>query len=214
MSRVKRIRESIDGSLNRWQARAEAVEAHLEASHDQALERVEAGKKAYLEAIDKVKASVIKSKTMAEEEKQRILTRIDETRVQIALGKAETIEEFKRQQEAMRNEVNRVEREVETKLAAYDAKVDESLDEMAEELVRAGDALDAELDASAMRLEGWKGEVKAGFKAKTDQVKSHVAAFKAKIAAQREGALAKKQAFETEFNEGWNQIKSAFRGLK
>ena len=88
MSRTQRIRQSADGALDRWQVRAEAIESQLDASKDQSMEKVEAAKRAYLKTIDKVKAGVAESKTLADAEKQRLRTRLDESRVQVALGKA------------------------------------------------------------------------------------------------------------------------------
>ena len=102
MSRVQRIRQSVDGTLDRWQVRAEAMEAHLDASQEQAMERVEAGKEAYLSAIDKAKTGIAEANSLADAEKQRLQTRLDEASVQIALGKAETEEAFNKQRETLK----------------------------------------------------------------------------------------------------------------
>ena len=83
MSRTERIRQSADGALDRWQVRAEAIESQLDASKDQAMEKVEASKKSYLNAIDKVKAGVAESKTLADDKKQKLQTQLDEARVQL-----------------------------------------------------------------------------------------------------------------------------------
>lgn len=214
MSRTQRIRQSADGALDRWQARAEAIESQFDTSKDQAMEKVEATKRAYLKTIDKVKAGVAESKTLADAEKQRLRTRLDEARVRVVLGKAETAEAFDKQREALKTELSNVEKEVDAELAAFDNEVDESLDEMARDLVEAADALDAEMDAAAARLEALKAKASAEVTATVAEVKRNVDGFKAKIDAKRKDASASAQVFESEFNQGWNQIVSAFKNLK
>ena len=214
MSRTQRIRQSADGALNRWQIRAEAIESQLDTSKDQAMEKVEATKRAYLKTIDKVKAGVAGSKTLADAEKQQLQTRLDEARVQVALGKAETAEAFDKQREALKTELSNMEKEVDAELAAFDNKVDETLDQMARDLVEAADALDAEMDAAAVRLEVLKAKASAYFNANLAEVKRNVDGLKAKIDTKRKDASANAQVFELEFNQGWKQIVSAFKNLK
>ena len=214
MSRTQRVRQSVDGALDRWQARAEAVETHLDASKDQAMEKVEASKQAYLRTIDKVKTGIAESKTLADAEKQRLHAKLDEARVQVALGKAETAEAFDKQRKALKTELVNVERKVDAELAAFDNEVDEALDTMAKDLVEAADALDADMDAAAAKMDALKAKASADFKENRAEVKSNVAAFKAKIDAKRKEASANAQAFESEFSEGWKQIIASFRSLK
>ena len=214
MSRTQKIRQSVDGALDRWQARAEAVESHLHASKDEAMEKVEASKQAYLRTIDKVKAEVAKSKTIADSEKQRLQQNLDEARVKVALGKADTVDEFNKQRDALKTELANVEKKVDAELAAFDDKADETLDRLARDLVKAADAFDAEMDAAAAKLHSLKEKVSVDFDANAEKVKSNVAAFKTKIGAKREDASTNAQAFESEFSEGWHQIVASFKNLK
>ena len=214
MNRTERIRQSVDGVLDRWQVRAEAIESQLDASKDQAMERVEATKKSYLDAIDKVKAGVAESKTLANDKKQKLQTQLDETRIQMALGKAETVDEFNKQRQALKTGYSNLEKEVDAELAALDNEIDESLDLMARDLVDAGNALDAEMDAANARLEALKEKAAADVDANVSKVKQKVDGFIAKIDAKRKDASASAQDFESEFSQGWNQIVSAFKNLK
>ena len=141
MSRVKQIRQSVDGTLDRWQVKAEAMETVLDTSQDQVLDKLETGKQAYLDVIDKVKAGIATSQSLAQAEKDRLQQRLDEARLQIALGKADTIDAFNEQRQKLSKELARLEKEVDAELAAFDEEVDEVLDEAAQDLVQAGDAL-------------------------------------------------------------------------
>ena len=214
MSRVERARQSVDGTLDRWQIRAEAMEAHLNVSEKQAMERVEAVKKSYLDNIDKVKAGIVKSKSLADAEKQRLQTRLDEARVQFALGKAETEDEFNKQCMALKSGLEQLEREVDADLAAIDEEDDEFLDQAVQDLVDGWDAVDAEMDAMTVKFQTMKMETTAGAEAKIAQAKNDLAAFKKKISAKRADASEKVQTFSSEFDKGWEQIKAAFKSLE
>jgi hypothetical protein len=214
MSRVERVRQSLDGTLDRWQTRVEAMEAHLDASQTQAMERVEGVKKSYLHTIDKVKTGIGESKSLAVSEKERLQTRLDEARVQFALGKAETEDEFNRQCRALKSGLSQLEREIDSELTAFDAHVDESLDRVAKDLVDAGNALDAEMDAMTTHFQTMKAQATAEIEEQTVKAKSELASFKEKINAKRGDASANIHAFNSEFDAGWNQIRSAFKNLK
>ena len=214
MSRVERARQSVDGTLDRWQIRAEAMEAHLNVSEKQAMERVEAVKKSYLDNIDKVKAGIAKSKSLADAEKQRLQTRLDEARVQFALGKAETEDEFNKQCMALKSGLAQLEREVDADLAAIDEEDDEFLDQAVQDLVDGWDAVDAEMDAMTVKFQTMKMETTAGAEAKIAQAKNDLAAFKKKISVKRADASEKVQTFSSEFDKGWEQIKAAFKSLE
>jgi hypothetical protein len=190
------------------------MEAHLDASQKQAMERVEAAKKSYLHTIDKVKTGIGQSRALAVSEKDRMQTRLDEARVQFALGKAETEDEFNSQCKALKSGLAKLEREIDHELTAFDAKVDDSLDHAAKDLVDAGNALDAEMDAMTTHFQTMKAQVTTEIEAQTAKAKSELASFKEKINAKRGDVSANIHAFDSEFDAGWNQIKSAFKNLK
>ena len=213
MSRVIEIRQSVDGVLDRWQVKVEAMETLLDASQDQVLDKLEASKQAYVDVIDKVKVGITDSQSLAQAEKDRLQQRLDEARVQIALGKADTIDAFNEQRQKLSKELAHLEKEVDAELAAFDEEVDEVLDEAAQDLVQAGNALDAQLEATAVQLLLFKDTVKSGAETKIAQAREGVAALKANVAAVRKDAPATIKAFETEFTAGWDQMVSAFKNL-
>ena len=76
MSRVIEIRQSVDGVLDRWQVKVEAMETLLDASQDQVLDKLEASKQAYVDVIDKVKVGIADSQSLAQAEKDRLQQRL------------------------------------------------------------------------------------------------------------------------------------------
>ena len=214
MSSIKNIRESVDGRLDRWQARAEAMESQISASKEKAQERVEASKQAYVAAIDKAKAGVEASTSLATEEKQRLHAKLDNARVQAALGKAETKDAFTEQSHKIRTSLKEMEGSIDKEMDSFDASIDEGLEKMAAELVAARNTLDAELEAAEQRLHGMKDEAKEDLQAKAAGVKADIAGFKSKISDRRGRAAEDLDAFNTEFSEGWKKIGAAFKNLK
>jgi hypothetical protein len=89
MSRIRQIRESVDVKLDKLDAHADALEASLHHAEDQIRGRIERGKQQVHRALDTLKADIDKSKHLSETYKQKLQERIDELKVQIALGKAE-----------------------------------------------------------------------------------------------------------------------------
>lgn len=203
MSRIRKIRDSVDGRLDRWQARAEAMENQLSASKEKAQDRVEASKRTYVDAIDKAKAGIEASTSLAANEKQRLHTNLDSARVQAALGKVESKDAFARQSREIRAGLKEMEGNIDKELDAFDSSIDEGLEKMAGELVAARNTLEAELEAAEQRLHGWK-----------DGTKEDIAGFKAKIAEHRGQAAEDLEAFNEDFSEGWKKIGTAFKNLK
>ena len=84
--------------------------------------------------------------------------------------------------------LSNLEKEVDAEPAAFDNEVDETLDQMARDLVGAADALDAEMDAAAARLVALKAQASADVDVSVAEVKRNVDGFKAKIDAKRKDA--------------------------
>jgi hypothetical protein len=89
MSRIRKIRESVDARLDKLDAHADAFEATLHRTKEGIDERIERGKQEVHRALDTLRADVDKSKQFSEAQKQKIRAEIDNLKVQIALGKAD-----------------------------------------------------------------------------------------------------------------------------
>ena len=89
MSNIRKIRESIDTKLDRWEADETALEAQLDLNKEKAVERLEAHKQRLSEALQKFKEEIGQLPHLSQEIKDNIQTQIDHLRVQLALGKAE-----------------------------------------------------------------------------------------------------------------------------
>jgi len=213
MSTAKSIRESIDGALDKWQAKAEAMEAQVEASKEQVSEKFEASKQKYLEFMDKLKEKVSANKELSQERAQALHTKIDEARVQIALGKADTADAIEAQTKVIKTKIREVEEELNKDIASFDKKLNEGWSQIMENLVKASDVFEADLDAAGARLTALKSKASGELKESKEEIKKSLAEIKEKIAEERKNFSESTAAFDTEFSEGWNKIVGAFKGL-
>lgn len=213
MSTAKSIRESIDGALDKWQAKAEAMEAQVEASKEQVSEKFEASKQKYLEFMDKLKEKVSANKELSQERAQALHTKIDEARVQIALGKADTADAIEAQTKVIKKKIREVEEELNKDIASFDKKLNEGWSQIMENLVKASDVFEADLDAAGARLTALKSKASGELKESKEEIKKSLAEIKEKIAEERKNFSESTAAFDAEFSEGWNKIVGAFKGL-
>ncbi len=206
MAKVHEIRKSIDTKLDRLEAGAAALEAQLDITKDKALERLESQKKQFSQALDRLKAEIEKSKTLAADIKAKIVQQVDHLKVQLALGKAEAKDAYEAQKEKIGGAIASFQTSVER-------EVGEVSDAVTQELVAAENALDAELDAVAAQFEIEKARQQAQFEQKKKELTEQIHLFKNDLKGKREKAGAKADTFEGEFSAGLEQIKKAFSNL-
>jgi DNA repair exonuclease SbcCD ATPase subunit len=149
---IKQIRTSFDAKLDALQAKAEAFDANLTQSKQKVTERVEQRKQALHDALDRFKAEIQRQEDLAAEKKQKLAAEIDEIKVQIALGKAETRDALETQRKKIGDAIAKLESAADKALEQMEHKADASWETMIHHYVSARDALDAELEAAAIRM--------------------------------------------------------------
>ncbi len=206
MSKIHELRESIDAKLDKWEAGAAALEAQLELTKDKALERLESQKQQLRQALDRLKAEIEKSATVAAETKPKVLAQLDQLKVQLTLGKAETKDAYEAQKKKIKEAIASFQ-------ASVEREVGEVSDAVTQELVAAENAIDAELDAMAAQFEIEKARQQGQFEQKKKELAEQIHLFKNDLKDKREKAGAKAATFEGEFSAGLDQIKKTFSNL-
>ena len=206
MSNIRKIRESIDTKLDRWEADATALEAQLDLNKEKAMERLEAHKQRLSEVLQKFKDEIDKLPDLAQEIKANIQSQIDHLRVQLALGKAEARDAYDSQKAKIHKAI-----------ISFKASIDREIEGLSEtvmkELVAAENTLDAELDALAAQFELEKTKQQAGFEEKKKELAEYITRFRADLEAKRQKAGDKLAAFEEEVSPALNDLKKAFSKL-
>jgi len=213
MSKVREIRESIDKKLDHWEASATAFEAQLQQTKDQALAKLEVSKKTLMEAVEKFKLGVAKTRGIAENEKKEIQARCDDLQVQLALGKAEIRDAFEAQRKKIQHSIATLESTVDRNLEAAGPAADESFEKAAEKLIAAEIKYEAEVDALEARFIMEKAETKAQFEKKKSDLLAQINEFKTRLQGKRNMAKEKAATFEKELSDGISKIKHAFKAL-
>ncbi len=171
MSRIDEIRESIDTKLNKWEAEVAALDAHLNLSKDQAIEKLETQKKQFAEVLTRFKAKVDESKTTAKEEKKEIRNKLEHLQAQLALGKAKTKAAYESQKKEIKDAIKSFE-------ASIDREFDDSLYPVVVILIDEANALTAYLGSMEVQFEREKAKRLAQFKLKKNEIAANVLAFR------------------------------------
>lgn len=206
MATIHEIRETIDSKLDKWEANATALEAQLSVSKEKAVERLEAQKRKFAEALSKFKAEIEKSQQIAEKTKSTIKTQLDHLQVQLALGKAEAKDAYESQKTKIKNAITSF-------VASADQEIGDVSEAVTKELIAAEDALDAELEALAAQFEMEKASQQAKFNEKKEELAAKIQRLKNDLKEKKLLTGEKLTAFESDVSSGLAQIKKAFSDL-
>ncbi len=211
--RIEQIITSSDAKLDLLRAKAEAFDANLTLSKQKVRERVEQRKQALRDALDRFKAEIQRQEDLAAEKKQKLAAEIDELKVQIALGKAETRDALETQRKKISDAIARLESNADKEQVQMQDKVDAAWDAMIHQYVSARDALDAELEAAGIRITSVEEKVGEAFEQGKKEIAQKIASFKRQLAEKRPQRIEKRAQFETELAAGLDQIAKAFKRL-
>jgi len=206
MSRVKEIREAIDTKLDKYEAEASAIESQLNLSKDKAIEKLETQKKQFADVLTGFKAKINESKAIAQEEKTKIQNQLENLRVQLALGKAESKAAYESQKKAIEDAIKSFE-------TSIDRELDEAVDAVTSKLIGEANALGAQLDAMKVQFERAKAEGQAQFEEQKKGLAAKVQAFRQDLREKKQRAVDKGTALESELSAGLSQVKTAFSNL-
>jgi chromosome segregation ATPase len=209
MAKIHQIRESIDRKLDGLEKRASALEAQLSRSKSTAIEELEARKKKLGDVLDSFKTKIEESKEVTNEKKKEIQSQVEHVQVQIALGKAETRDILDDQKKKIGDAVKTFEKNVDEQLE----NAVTGFETIKEDLVESFDILDAEMEALEAQFEMEKAAKKADFQEQKKKLAAKIEAFRNDISAKKGTVEEKAATFESQFNEGFDQIKHAFKNL-
>lgn len=202
MSKMQEIRDRIHNRVERWEHRLEALESQLENTGEQAMKRVEDTAEALVDA-----AQALEDKL--EPAAENVRKSLQELRVKLALGKAETRDAFDAESKKVHQQLHAVEHLVD--------EVGEDLEALAsremERFARAGDRLRTELEAAELQYSLGKAEAKDAVEEQRKQLRSHVATAREELKEVGEDAGERWQAFEARMGAAWSDLRDAFRSL-
>jgi ElaB/YqjD/DUF883 family membrane-anchored ribosome-binding protein len=202
MSKMQEIRERAHNRAERWEHRLEALEAQLESTGEQAMKRVADTAGALVDAAEALEKKL-------EPAADELRHSLEEMRVQMALGKAESRDAF----DAESNKVHK-------QLHAAEHLVDQLGDELearagkeAERFVRMGDRLRSELEAAELQYSLGHAQAQDAVAEGRSELRDLVAAARGELKEAGEEAGERWQAFEDRMGAALSDLRAAFRAL-
>ncbi len=206
MSIIRNIRESIDTRLDHLDARAEALEAQLEGTRDEALKRVEQQKENLVTALSRMEQKV--SGSVAKKSAD-LHAAFDHLRVQLTLGKAETTDLLKEQEIKIRDAVQTVEE----RLEHAEEGLEDNLAKQASAFVGIANKLRAEFEAAELQFALFQGEHREDVEAGKDALRGALNNLRDKLKNAGHEVGERLGDFENEFGAGLAHIRKAFLEL-
>ncbi|MDZ4854595.1 MAG: hypothetical protein SGJ26_07040 [Nitrospirota bacterium] len=209
MSRIKELRASFDKKLDALEHQAEALEAQLTQTKDQAIQGLEQRKQQLRELLKHVETNVQASKDIAAQAKTEVQAKLEHLQVQLALGKADARDTFEEQREKILKALNEFESVAEQKLkgVAFESG------KVWEDLVGRTSKLEAEFEALKDRFESEKAKQQVTLEWKKEELLTKLVLFKDQVKAKRMAAQAKADVLESDLREGLGHIKARFRKM-
>ena len=209
MSRIKELRASFDKKLDALEHQAEALEAQLTQTKDQAIQGLEQRKQQLRELLKHVETNVQASKDIAAQAKTEVQAKLEHLQVQLALGKADARDTFEEQREKILKALNEFESVAEQKLkgAAFESG------KVWEDRVGRTSKLEAEFEALKDRFESEKAKQQVTLEWKKEELLTKLVLFKDQVKAKRVAAQAKADVLESDLREGLGHIKARFRKM-
>jgi predicted CoA-binding protein len=186
------------------------MDAQLQCTKDQAVHRVELRKKNMGAASARLVHVIQRSTLMPAHVKKEIENDICNFQLQLALGKAQTREAYRTQQNAIMDAIAGIE----ARIAHHEAELDREWEPAAREWVREETALKVELEAAWFQYETAAPERVTKLKAKKEAIANQIKVYREQVADNRRLASDKLKTFESELRAGLEQIKQAFSNLK
>ena len=211
--RIEQIRTSMESNLDTLQAHAEAFKAQFGLSKEKRAERIKQQKQALRESLDRLRAEIRRRQDFADAKKQQVATAIDELKVQLSLGKAETGQAIETQRKNINAAIRRFESESERLIAGAQPRFDAAARGIIRNYAQARDALKSELEAAVKRLQFEAAHQGTALAQRRRELSAKIAELQKQLANQRKRLGDRFSEFETELRPGLEQIARAFEKL-
>ena len=209
MSIIKDIREAVNTRLDYLDDQLEALEAQLEGTREEALKRIQRQKENLLATLSKMEQMAADSASAAAEKSGDLHTAFDHLRVQLALGKAESVDLLKEQEKQIRHAIHGVE----DRLEHAQEGLEEEMAKQSAAFVRIANKLRAEFEGAELQFALFqlkhREDVDAGKAALGDKLNE----LRGKLKSAGDEAGERFEYFEGEFGVGLAHIRKAFLGL-
>lgn len=209
MPTVKEVRETIDQTLDRWEAAASSLEANAQATSDAVSERLQMFKDGASAASDKLQQAIAQAQQLPSEARDQLTKNIQDLQTQLHLGRAAAYDAVMDQKQKITDAVLRVE----SQMDKISGQMDDACDRTVADWVRAQQELEQQMELAEIRFLHEKEKKQAQFEDQRQALLDSVKQFRAMAEQQAASAQQKGSTFAKEMNASFEQVKTAFRKL-
>ncbi|MHB2018048.1 MAG: hypothetical protein ACYCW6_13945 [Candidatus Xenobia bacterium] len=194
----------IEADLEMLQARVDSLEAQVSLPRQQATERLEQAKQRMRDALDDVKGEFSRQQSLAAEHRQKLAQAVDELKLQIALGKAETRDAIEAQSKTFESAVGSFEH-------VTAAEMSKTAHYLWEYYQQVRNRLEAEFDAANVRA---REEMSNQWEKRKADLLGQVRHWREELEVERKKRAQKWEQFQGELKPALDQIAHAFKSLR
>lgn len=197
--------EKFDSIAQQVKTKVEELEVQLALGKAEAEDWLEREKKNFGTFLEKAKDAVEKADNIGKEKKEELLTKYEELQVQLALGKAETLEAFEAQKLKIEDAMKDFQKVVHT--------VDDELSDIPGLLANIGTQLNSKFEAFEVQFELAKAESQDILEEKKKELSNQLNELKKKLENRNYLTDDQLEGFSKDITSGLSQIKNAFSKL-
>ncbi|MGI9330943.1 MAG: hypothetical protein ACR2QB_09545 [Gammaproteobacteria bacterium] len=202
MSLLEEIRYKVHAHRERVAHHLDALEAQLEATGDEAMQRLESAAKALVESTEALEQQI---KPKAEE----LRSDLQQLRVQLALGRAESKDAY----QAQRGKLLRQLEQAESTIDRVGHELAGSAKEELGRFILVSERLRAELEAAELQFSLGRSEARDALAKGRKELQEKIAKTRGDLKDAGEIASDRLQAFEVRMGSAVDDIRAAFRAL-
>lgn len=207
MATIHDYRQRAEYKLDCLEMEAAALEDDLTHTHEQVIKKYESLKMSLRDALITVKHKLKDFKQLTSDQRQRLITKIDELQINLALGRADTERKLLDQKQKIMNRLKALEKEIDLCLKHQST-------ELTEHMLHASDRLNAEFAALEIFFCTQSERARTNFSNNRNKLLSQLHEFNQKLEEKCQAGAQKSQQFEKELALGLKTIKNAFLHLK
>lgn len=199
-------KEKAQEKLNEWKSLAELLNELLQLEAVQIKYEFENQKKNLSVWLESVNDSLHNAKDLSEEKAQKLKSSIEMLRVQAALGKAETEDDLKEQQQKISNGIQQLQMNITEAYDSSEVKIGNFAGDTADKL----DNFFTRFDLFKLQFYLGKEEAKEDWEQKKKEISNLLHTINVKIAKGYEDRAENWDRFSDEISGAWQHIKNAF----
>ncbi len=197
----------MDKHLKDFTKEIDDLELQLDMDINEVPEAFEEQKAKLTEMIDQAKASI--DSLELGEQATALQTKLDEMRVQAALGKAESKEAFEEQRSKIDSTLNQISAEAKSMVEI----ADETVSSWQEDFSQAIEKMQTRMDVLKVQFHLGMADTKDEYEAKRKELKTQLHDMKTRAEAKSEAREEKAEGFMEEMGEAFGHFKKGIRGL-